>query len=158
MRSVYIETTIPSYYHETRKDMRSEAWRAATREWWESAAPAFRLVTSKYVLAELSLAPADKVAKGRALLAGMEQLNDLPGVRELAVFYIEQRLMPKGAEGDAMHLALASMHGVDFLLTWNCQHLANVNKMRHLGVLNGRLGLPVPVITTPLTLPADSET
>jgi hypothetical protein len=60
--------------------------------------------------------------------------------------------MPKEAEGDAYHLAMASLHKMDFLLTWNCQHLANANKVRHLTVLNTRLGLPMPVITTPLTL------
>lgn len=60
--------------------------------------------------------------------------------------------MPSGAGGDAGHLAFASMHGVDFLLTWNCAHLANANKTKHLSVLNGRLGLSVPILTTPLTL------
>ena len=51
-----------------------------------------------------------------------------------------------------MHLALASMHSMDFLLTWNCHHLANANKIQHMAVLNGRLRLHLPVITTPLTL------
>ena len=51
-----------------------------------------------------------------------------------------------------MHLAIASMHSVDFLLTWNCRHLANANKVQHVAVLNGRLGLHVPVITTPMLL------
>jgi hypothetical protein len=60
--------------------------------------------------------------------------------------------MPREAEGDAYHLALASLCKVDFLLTWNCQHLANANKVRHLTILNSRLGLAMPVITTPLTL------
>ena len=49
-------------------------------------------------------------------------------------------------------LAMASMHRVEFLLTWNINHLANANKTRHLSVLNARLGLPVPIITTPITL------
>ena len=56
------------------------------------------------------------------------------------------------AGGDAVHLALASMHLMDFLLTWNCRHLANANKIQHMAVLNARLRLHLPVITTPLTL------
>jgi len=60
--------------------------------------------------------------------------------------------MPAEAAGDAYHLAFACLQKVDFLLTWNCKHLANANKVQHLTVLNGRLGLPTPVITTPLTL------
>ncbi|MFG0285997.1 MAG: hypothetical protein ACF8R7_16390 [Phycisphaerales bacterium JB039] len=63
--------------------------------------------------------------------------------------------MPADAAGDAGHLALASLHGIDFLLTWNCRHLANANKMRHMAVLNGRLGLQTPVITTPFNLAAE---
>ncbi|HKQ49785.1 MAG TPA: hypothetical protein VJZ71_17050 [Phycisphaerae bacterium] len=152
MSSVYIETTIPSYYFETRKDARSVAWREATREWWDRERRRYRIVTSAYVLAELALSPPEKAAKGRILIANVPWLNAPPGAREVAQYYIDHQLMPKDAEGDAMHLALASIHGIDFLLTWNCQHLANMNKIRHLSVLNARLELPVPVITTPLTL------
>lgn len=66
--------------------------------------------------------------------------------------------MPTEAAGDAYHLAMASLHRMDFLLTWNCRHLANANKQRHLALLNGRLGLPMPIITTPLTLIPEKAT
>lgn len=84
------------------------------------------------------------------------EVLDLPaGLDQLIEHYIDQHLVPKGP--DAAHLAMASLHGVDFLLTWNCRHLANANKSRHLAVLNGRLGLPTPVLTTPLTLIPEDE-
>ena len=149
---VYIETTLPSYYHETRRSPMIFAWRLATREWWDRHRAGYDLYTSKYVLAELSQAPGDKARRGIALLRDVPLLEDPPGFREVVAFYIEQHLMPVNAEGDAAHLALASMHNMDYLLTWNCQHLANANKSQHLTVLNGRLGLPVPVVTTPLNL------
>ena len=79
-------------------------------------------------------------------------LEEPPGLPEVVSYYIEHRLMPEEAGGDAFHLGLASMHSMDFLLTWNCQHLANANKIQHLSVLNARLRLPVPIVTTPLTL------
>jgi hypothetical protein len=60
--------------------------------------------------------------------------------------------MPADARGDAAHLAMASLHGIDFLLTWNCKHLANANKTGHIRVINQRLGLHVPVLSTPMTL------
>jgi hypothetical protein len=82
-------------------------------------------------------------------------LDQVAGMAEVIDFYVENRLMPVGAGGDAGHLAFASMHGIDFLLTWNCVHLANANKTRHLQVLNARLGLPVPIITTPFNLIPD---
>lgn len=155
MKSVYIETTIPSYYHEKRQAPLVVAWRDVTRRWWDHHRERYSLATSEYVVAELKLAPAEKAAKALALLSQVPRLGDPAGVRDVAEYYIEHQLIPAGAEGDAMPVALASMHRMEFLLTWNCRHLANANKIRHLGVLNARLGLHVPVITTPLTLMAE---
>ena len=86
------------------------------------------------------------------MLEGVTLVEEPPGLTEVVEYYIEHRLMPAESGGDAVHLALASMHSIDFLLTWNCRHLANANKTQHLAVLNGRLRLHVPVVTTPLTL------
>lgn len=152
---VYIETTVPSYYYETRRTIMAQAWREATRRWWDTQRRRYEVVTSAYVLTELEAAPLRKRTAAMRILSGIPLLKEPPGFRDVVLFYIEQRLMPQDAEGDAAHLALASLHGVDFLLTWNCQHLANANKTRHLAVLNGRLGLHVPVLTTPLTLLAE---
>ncbi len=79
-------------------------------------------------------------------------LDEPPGLSDVVEFYVQHRLVPADAYGDAAHLAMASLHGLDFLLTWNCRHLANANKTRHLGVLNARLGLPVPAVITPVVL------
>ena len=152
MPSVYIETTIPSYYHETRRSPAVATWREVTREWWDHHRHLYDLCTSRFVLVELGAAPPDKAAAALALVQGVRLLDEPAGLQAVADYYIEQRAMPTEAAGDAYHLALASLHGVDYLLTWNCRHLANANKIRHLTVLNGRLGLPIPVITTPLTL------
>lgn len=78
-------------------------------------------------------------------------------VVQVAEAYIEHRLLPRDAAPDAFHLALASVHRADFLLTWNCKHLANANKVRHIAVLNRRMNLHVPVITTPYTLLPESD-
>ena len=150
--TVYIETTIPSYYCETRRSPAIAAWREATRTWWHNYRAAYDLFTSAYVLAELRRAPAAKARLAQQLLAGVPILDEPPGVQDVVAYYIAHRLMPADALGDAAHLALASMHGVKFLLTWNCRHLANANKVQHIAVLNARLGLPVPIVTTPLEL------
>lgn len=73
-------------------------------------------------------------------------------VAEIVEVYIQQQLMPKDPLGDALHLALASYHKCDFLLTWNCRHLANANKFGHIRRLNVMLGLFVPTLVTPLEL------
>ena len=61
-------------------------------------------------------------------------------------------LMPLVLRGDALHLAYASFHKIDFLLTWNCNHLANANKRRHIRIINAGLNLATPEIITPLEL------
>lgn len=157
MRTVYIETSIPSYYHESRSDPTALAWRAATRQWWDLHRDRYHLLTSQFVLAELSLAPAPKGSKCLSLLQGIQLLELPKGLEEVVEYYMEHRLMPAEAGGDAFHWAMASLHNIDFLLTWNCRHLANANKALHMKVLNGRLGLPVPIVTTPLTLLPESE-
>jgi hypothetical protein len=60
--------------------------------------------------------------------------------------------MPQEYSGDTLHLAYASYYKIDFLMTWNCNHLANANKKEHIRVINNTLGLFVPELTTPLTL------
>ena len=65
--------------------------------------------------------------------------------------------MPTDPTGDALHLALASFYRIDFLLTWNCKHLANANKFGHIRRINTRLGLYVPNIVTPLELLDDED-
>jgi hypothetical protein len=152
MQSVYIETTVPSFYFETRKSPLVLAWQAATRMWWDQYRARYRLCVSRFVMEELSRAPAAKARQALRLVRDCEVLSEPPELTELVQYYIEQHLMPVEAGGDAFHLALASLQAVDFMLTWNCRHLANANKTRHLAVLNGRLGLHVPIITTPLTL------
>jgi hypothetical protein len=157
MAKVYIETTIPSYYCETRSTARIRTWKEATVAWWTAARGHYDLCTSGYVLAELGGAPAAKLDAAQSLLRIVPVLPDPDGLMELAGYYIEHQLMPEGAGGDAVHLAFATLTNCDFLLTWNCKHLANANKLRHLQVLNQRLGLPVPVLTTPLNLMPEAD-
>ena len=66
--------------------------------------------------------------------------------------YVGRQLIPAAPFGDALHLALASYHRCDFLVTWNCKHLANANKFEHIRRVNGILGLFVPTLVTPLEL------
>ena len=149
---VYIETTIPSFYHEDRPQPEMVARRNWTREWWERKRHDYELVTSAAVIAELAGAIPYKGLEIMELIASLPRVRRTIEVAELAQHYIEQKVMPRNLEGDALHLALASWHGCHFLMTWNCTHLANANKARHIGIINRRRGLPTPVIVTPLEL------
>lgn len=63
--------------------------------------------------------------------------------------------MPKNDLGDALHLAIASFHKIDYLLTWNCNHLANANKKKHMRIINERLRIHTPKVITPLEIMED---
>ena len=124
-RSVYIETTIPSSYHGTRKEPAMVVRREWTREWWERESGRYELVTSAAVLAELEGGGQPNKERMLELVAGLRLLPAEEPIPEIVDTYIKHRVMPADPGGDALHLALASYHHCHFLLTWNCAHLAN---------------------------------
>ena len=147
---VYIETTIPSFYYTLRTDTESQAMMNWTRRWWSELAPRFSLVTSPAVIAELRRGSGENTELRIALLADSDLLEITREVEDVANIYIQRLVMPSDPGGDALHLAVASVHRVDVLLTWNCRHLANPSKMEHIHLVNYELGLPTPMLTTPL--------
>jgi predicted nucleic acid-binding protein len=149
---VYVETTIPSFYHTTRPGAAALVRRQWTRLWWRLALNRYELVTSDAVLDELREGDYPSREPALALVAGLPILDVTEAVAEIVTAYVRYRLMPADPAGDALHLALASHHKCDFLVTWNCQHLANANKFGHLRRVNALLGIYVPVLATPLEL------
>ena len=149
---VYVETTIPSFYHETRTAPEIVARREWTRQWWSAAAARYELVTSPAVLDELGSGPSDRSGAWLALVADFPVLTVSPAIVEIVQAYIRHKLMPANPTGDALHLALASYHKCDFLVMWNCEHLANANKFGHIRRINTMLGLFVPALVTPMEL------
>ncbi len=148
----YIETTIPSFYHEVRTDPDIVARREWTRQWWTGAAESYELVTSLPVLEELAGGRPILSQERIALIRNLPRLPVESAILEIVEAYIRQRVMPADPGGDAVHLALASFHKCDFLVTWNCRHLANANKFGHIRRVNTLMGLFVPMLVTPLEL------
>lgn len=148
---IYIETSIPSFYHETRAGQ-FQTMREWTREWWGVARLRDELVTAEPVLSELKRSPEPKRSLALALLASLPLLDDVEEVDELVAVYFEHKLMPRDAAGDARHLALATFHECAILATWNCRHIANPNKQDHIRRVNSSLGYATPVLTTPYEL------
>ncbi len=153
----YVESTIPSFYHETRVGTAVVARREWTRRWWASAAERYELVTSPTVLDELAAGSPDRSAVRLELVRDLPVLPIEPAIAEIVRTYIRHKVMPADPAGDAMHLALASYHKCEFLVTWNCVHLANANKFGHIRRVNAMLGLFVPALVTPLELLGDSD-
>jgi len=144
---VYLETTIPSYYCDDRAALAADI--ARTREWWDSERPAYDCFLSAAVLDELATGDYPNKESCLTLVEALPLLEINREVLEIAQVYQARGLMPKPPSADALHVALASFYRMDFLLTWNCRHIANANKTRHLEVLNHGMGLPTPQLITP---------
>jgi predicted nucleic acid-binding protein len=156
--SVYVETSVLSALVDQRAVPVSQVQHQTTREWWAKQRRHFDLFYSEAVLIELTRA--DFPGRSEAL-ACLDEMNLLPiteEIRGVARTYQEHLVMPGPEVGDAVHLAAACVHELDYLLTWNCQHLANTNKIRHIRVINMRLGLLTPELLTPAMLIAEEET
>lgn len=151
-KRVYIETTIPSFYWEVRTEPEMVARRVWTRQWWDDERQHYELVTSLPVLDELKRGQQPNQAKALELLSGVPLLAVPDAVRGIVEAYIQHHVMPADPRGDALHLALASFYRCHFLLTWNCEHLANANKFEHIRHVNSLLGLWVPALITPVEL------
>jgi predicted nucleic acid-binding protein len=152
MARVYVETTIPSFYAEVRVEPEMIARRHWTRQWWRLASNRDELVTPPAVIAELERGNFPGKSEALALLGSTAVLEITEPVVEIVEAYIAYKVMPNDPAGDALHLALASFHRCDFLVTWNCAHLANANKFGHIRRVNGILGIFVPALVTPLEL------
>lgn len=151
---VYIETTIPSAYFDTRTAPEMIRRREATRRWWADAGERYELVTSVTVREELENGPAGRREAWLDLIEPLSVLGMTPAIEVITAAYAQHKVMPRN---DALHLALASSYWCDYLLTWDFKHLANPNKFRHIQAVNARLKLPVPRIIAPLALGGNHE-
>ena len=151
-QKVYIETSIPSFYYEERTEPEAIVRKEWTRKWWNNYGDQYILVTSPAVLDELSNCKEPKRSRALDLISELPLLSIESEILEIVQTYIQHKVMPDDPVGDALHLALASFHKCDFLLTWNCKHLANANKFNHIRRVNVMLGLYIPLLVTPLEL------
>ncbi|MBI2298446.1 MAG: type II toxin-antitoxin system VapC family toxin [Armatimonadetes bacterium] len=152
MSRIYVETTIPSFYHEVRLEPEMVARRNWTRRWWTAAFGVDELVTGAPVIDELERGRFPGQADALSLLGALPVLVVTAPVLEIVEVYIRHGAMPADPHGDALHLALAAFHRCDCLVTWNCRHLANARKFPHIQRVHGILGLGVPSLVTPLEL------
>lgn len=145
--TVYIETTIPSYYCDERSGIRDAIMR--TRQWWDHERGEYDCFISATVTEELSKGHYPNQGRCLELIEGIAELAVTEEILEVAEYYWRCNLMPAPPSADAYHVALASVYRMEFLLTWNCRHLANVRKADHLARVNHKLGLTTPRLVTP---------
>jgi len=150
MESVYIETTVISYLvSRPSRDILVAAHQQTTYEWWTSRRHEFECYISQVVIDEI-LAGDDEAAEKRMEASGdlavLEVITEAEGLTEAI---IEGGAIPKKAVRDAAHIAVAAVNGIDYLLTWNCRHLANAQIIRKESIICNTRGYSMPVICTP---------
>jgi hypothetical protein len=155
-RKVYIETTIASYLTARRNsDLVVAAHQQLTIEWWTHQRHRFDLYISDIVLREAARGDESAAAKRMVELQDIDVLGLDDRARELARVFVERRLIPVTAVEDALHVAVATVEGMDFLLTWNCRHIANAEVVERLDGVCLELGYRMPTLCTPEQLMGD---
>jgi hypothetical protein len=147
---VYIETSVVSYLTARRStDVIILGHQQITQEWWALRKKYFGLYISQLVRKEASAGDAQAAAKRLAILQDIALLQSNNKVIELAQQIVLQNVLPKKAADDAIHIALATIHQMDYLLTWNCKHIANAELQKAISKICHQRGYEKPILCTP---------
>jgi len=153
MKSVYIETSIPSYLTaRPSRDVRVAAWQEITVQWWEQARPNYQLFTSELVVSEASEGNPDAAGRRIDALRGIKELVIDAEMEALALRLIAEGGIPVAAEVDALHVAIAAVQAIDLFLTWNCRHINNAETKPIIRSICSAAGDRCPEICTPQEL------
>jgi len=150
---VYIETSIPSYLtSRPRNDLRAMANQNTTIEWWENRRTEFDIYISEFVVAESSQGDLEAAGHRLAAIKEISELDVTEEVRQLGRALVAEGPIPEGAEIDAYHIAVAAVNGTDYLLTWNCKHIASAVIRPQIEAVCRNHGFEPPIICTPQEL------
>ena len=148
-RKVYLETSVISYLTaRPSKTIIGAAHQQLTRSWWERRFE-YDLLVSQSVWQECAGGDHDAAQRRLAALEGLDVLAITEDMISMAEALIAQRLIPAKAIEDSLHIAIATLHHVDFLLTWNCRHIANPVIQEGIAEYLEKRGLFLPIICTP---------
>ncbi len=147
---VYLETTVISYLAaRPSRDLLVAAHQQITSDWWEHNRLDFDLFVSQLVVEEASAGDSDAAIRRLKLIEAI----DLIGLTEASLALAEKLLangaVPADSEEDALHVAIAAVNGMDYVLTWNCRHIANVARRSHIEATCLEAGYAAPIICTP---------
>jgi predicted nucleic acid-binding protein len=144
-QSLYLETSVVGAYLDNGEPFR----RDLTIRWWEREMSDYRAVVSPLVARELERVPEPHRTGYLKLIAPLEQVSVSEEAAILAEGYVTRGIFHRKYLGDALHVALASVHKIDYLVTWNFGHLANVRRQARIRLFNTAAGFFAPVIVTP---------
>ncbi|MBP6242957.1 MAG: type II toxin-antitoxin system VapC family toxin [Chromatiaceae bacterium] len=149
---VYVETSIPSYLTAWRsRDIVIAGNQETTKEWWDRRDD-FELFISEFVLVEVASGAPEAAERRLAVLNGIPEIEITAEVELIAQRLLSQASLPSRARVDALHIAIATLGGMDYLLTWNCAHIANPAFRGRIETVIRSFGYEPPIICTPLEL------
>jgi predicted nucleic acid-binding protein len=148
---VYVETSVISYLTSRRnqRDLIVAAHQELTREWWETRRHDFVLFASAVVTEEARKGDEVFAQARMTLLDQLRLLEVTAPARELAARLLLEAGLPVKANADALHIAVSAVNGIDYLLTWNCTHLANAAMIPRVNRICSVAGYEAPYICTP---------
>jgi predicted nucleic acid-binding protein len=151
--TVYIETTVVSYLTAwpSREPLRA-AHQQVTRDWWNGAASRYELYSSVLVVTESLAGDAAAAAERKVILDTLPLLEQSVEAEALAEALVRELAIPPKAIRDAAHVAIAATNGIEYLLTWNCRHLANLHQRGKIERACREHGFEPPAIGTPIEL------
>ena len=150
MESVYLETSLISYLvARPSRDLLVAAHQQVTQEWWANRRSQFECSVSQVVIDEASVGDPAEVQKRLAIIGPLPALDVTETAESLTRAIMAAGILPPHAFPDAAHVAVSAVHAIDYLLTWNCKHLANAQIARRIAVVCEKLGHRMPIICTP---------
>ena len=160
MDTVYLETSIISYLRQRPSTQVVLAARQLlTHQWWNDERSNYQLVASQLVIDEASAGNPSLAAERLQLLAGIPLLELDAVIADIADEIMSRAILPEKARTDALHIATVAHHRIQYLLTWNCRHIANARILPRIHDVLNDLLIPIPVICTPEEMVGnDSET
>ena len=154
--SVYVETSIISYLTgRASQNVVVTAHQRLTRKWWNGQRHQFELFVSPLVLQEAALGNPNMALKRLEVLRHIPVLAAAQEAADLAEDLIRSRSLPAKARVDALHIGIAAVHGMEYLLTWNCKHIANARMRNQIDDICRVSGYEPPVMCTPEELMED---
>ena len=152
-RSAYIETTVIGYLAmRSSRDVRVAANQLSSREWWDVHRPEFDIFVSQFVIDECEQGDSSAASERRIYLNDIPVLDMNDNVETLAEEISNELQIPPKARIDAFHISMAAVHGIQFLLTWNCKHIANPENRPKIERACCDRGIEPPLICTPFDL------
>jgi len=150
MPTLYVETSIISYLRQRPSSQVVMAARQLlTHRWWNEERANYELVTSEFVIDEASAGDPGLAQERLDSLSGIPVLAGDPRIDAIADEIVDRAILPQKAVVDALHIASTAHHGIEYLLTWNCRHIANARILPRVHAVLLEFGCSIPIICTP---------